>query len=92
MPKGYPIGVQNVHEYLWELSDSRGLTKIDHANLMDRYQCTKHTASRLIRQLVAEGRVSQVTKRRYRKGLFKIADPSAFEGTAVSTFETEIED
>lgn len=87
MAKGYPIGVHNVHVFLWERSDRRAVVKIDHAELMDEYLCTKTTASRLVRKLVEDDRVRQITKRNYRKGLFRVADPKDFPVSEPETDE-----
>lgn len=91
MAKGYPIGVQNAHEYLFSLADRRGVAKVDHADLMEEFRCTKTTASRLVRALTEEGRISQVSKRKQRKGFFVVKDPSLFASGGVSEIETERE-
>jgi DNA-binding transcriptional regulator GbsR (MarR family) len=89
--KGYPIGVQVVHDYLFSLCDRRGVTKVDHADLMEEFQCTKTTASRLVRALTEQGRIVQVSKRKQRKGFFVVKDPATFVSGGVSENETERE-
>jgi hypothetical protein len=85
--KGYPIDVHVAHEYLWTLVDRRGVARVDHADLMAEFLCTKTTASRLMRRLVDEGRLRQLSRGRQRKGNFVIEDPSRFS-SSVSELET----
>lgn len=85
MPSGKHIDDNLVHEYLWKRSDRRGVVRIEPTVLMKFLGVNKYTVSRLIARMVEAGRMEQVTKRRYRVGLFRLADPEGF----VSDSETK---
>lgn len=85
MPSGNHIDDSLVHEYLWKRSDRRGVVRIEPSLLMKFLGVNKYTVSRLVARMVEDGRIEQVTKRRYRVGLFRVVDPEEY----VSESETK---
>lgn len=85
MPSGTHIDDNVVHEFLWKRSDRRGVVRVEPESLMKFLGVNKYTVSRLVSRMVDDGRISQVTKRRYRVGLFRVVDPEEY----VSNPETE---
>lgn len=85
MPSGTHIDDNLVHEYLWKRSDRRGVVRIEPSALMKYLGVNKYTVSRLVARMVEDGRMEQVTKRRYRVGLFRMVDPEEY----VSESETK---
>lgn len=79
MTRGKAVNRLDFHVELFKLVDRTGKLEIYQTALAKKLDVTQATMSHLIRDLVADGRITKIGARPHNVGLYFVRDPKTFE-------------
>ena len=80
--RGVPVDRQQLHVKIWEARDKSGKVKIYQKKFAEAQGLSPYHMSRIIRDFEKEGRLRKVGARYRNIGIYVVADPGQFDGTA----------
>ncbi len=79
MPTGKAIDHDAFHAFLYNRAGRRGRIELQQTQLAAEIGVTKYTMSRIIAQMLEDGRLHQISKKRNNRGYFVVEDPETWK-------------